>query len=254
MPPVLQMTPLLRETPFVFEEPKQSYFLLDCYQRDELLALGPLAPQRLKHIEWIHVVIQSAFKTQMMVARRLDIPHYQVCLSQIHALEFPHTLTYQEDYAANDFLYVSTEHSTEVERLLSTINFEQIGTRLLSRKPSHSVRQSFFQDFGICSGQCTSRKGDSLGIAKPSTKPGTTDPHQQELMITCSNVLTAMGITIFAFKKERFQSFAGKLAKGNQIEAMRLAITDEFNLCGIHEDQKTIPPSPLFPSSLDIYH
>ena len=45
------------------------------------------------------------------------------------------------------------------------------------------------------------------------------------------------------------RKFAGDLAQGNQIEAMRLALTDEANLCGVHEDKqndKDFPGVPVF--------
>jgi hypothetical protein len=133
-----------------------------------------------------------------------------------------------------------------VTRLLGTINFEDIGRDLLSQKPSDSVRQSFFQDFGICTNQNTSRTGEPLGIAKPRGKPGS---KEKALLVTCSNVLRAIGFLGFDFDQERLLNFAGKLVAGNQIEAMRCAITDEFNLCGVHEDQKNdseFPSVPVF--------
>jgi len=231
-------TPEDSSTPFVFEEPKPSYFLLDYTEKEKLLAMGPLAIKRLVYIERIHVVIQSVSKTQVSVARRLDLPHYQATMSQIQALVFPSIIFYQDKFVVNDFLYVTSEHSTEINQLFSTINFQHIGSRLLSRKPSNSMRQSYYQDFGFSSSQSTSRKDALLGISKPSTKPGTTDKPIQRLLTTCSNVLAAMDLRIFAFEKERLLCFAGSLAESNQIEAMRLAITDESNLCGIHEDRK----------------
>jgi hypothetical protein len=238
--------PHLKETPFIFEEPKPSYFLLGHSEQVFLLSLGPLAPGRLIHIEHIHVVSQSLNKIQVTVARRLDLPHYQATMEQVKQTMHPSICYYQDDYAANSFLYVSCEHSEEVTRLLGTIDFEGIGSKLLLLKPSDSVRQSFFQDFGICSGQCQSRKGEPLGIAKPSGKPGSKG---KELLVTCSKVLSAMGLRIFDFSQERLLKFAGELVAGNQIEAMRVAITDEYNLCGVHEDQKNdsdFPSVPVF--------
>jgi hypothetical protein len=56
-------------------------------------------------------------------------------------------------------------------------------------------------------------------------------------------------LQIFDFDNERLQNFVGDLAKGNTIKALHLAITDEANLCGIHEDQKNdreFPSVPVF--------
>jgi hypothetical protein len=52
---------------------------------------------------------------------------------------------------------------------------------------------------------------------------------------------------IFNFNNKHLWTFAGDLAKGNTIEAIRLAITDEVNLCGAHEDQQN---DGEFPSTL----
>jgi hypothetical protein len=113
------------------------------------------------------------------------------------------------------------------------------------------VQQSFFKDFGICLGWCTTQKGNgnALGIVKPSSKPGRQDELIQGLLATCSNILRALGLPIFDFDNKRLQTFAGNLAKGNTIEAIRLAIMDEKNLCGVHEDQQNdgeFPSVPLF--------
>ena len=117
-----------------------------------------------------------------------------------------------------------------------SIDFEGIGSRLLSRKPNHSVRQSFFEDFGFCTGISTSRKVDPLGISKPCIKPGTKDKIHQDLLLTCSKVIAAMGLHIFKFGEERRLTFSDDLVSGNVIEAMRLAITDESNLCGCDKE------------------
>jgi hypothetical protein len=50
-----------------------------------------------------------------------------------------------------------------------------------------------------------------------------------------------LGIQIFDFNKEHLLSFAGDLTVGNLIKVMHLAITDEANLCGVHEDQNNDP-------------
>jgi hypothetical protein len=79
------------QTPFVFEEPKPSYFQLDYSERQALLLLGPLAPSRLAHIERVFVVYQPLSKTQVAVAHRLDVPHYQATALQIQASTFPYS-------------------------------------------------------------------------------------------------------------------------------------------------------------------
>ena len=56
-----------------------------------------------------------------------------------------------------------------------------------------------------------------------------------------------MGIQIFDFEAEQLAAFAGALAKGNMIEALRLAITDKTNLCGVHEDQQNDDEFPAVP-------
>jgi hypothetical protein len=66
----------IHATPFVFEEPKTSYFELPFAERQELLSLGPLASARLLHIEKVHVVYQPLWKKQVTIARHLDAPHY----------------------------------------------------------------------------------------------------------------------------------------------------------------------------------
>jgi hypothetical protein len=79
--------------------------------------------------------------------------------------------------------------------------------------------------------------GDPLGISIPSGKPGNWDDLIKGLLGTCSEILCALGCTIFHFQPDHLRKFAGSLAQGNQIEAMRLALTDEGNLCGVHEDK-----------------
>jgi hypothetical protein len=56
------------QTPFVFEELQPSYFMLDYSEHQALLLLGPLASQRLAHIQRVYVVFQPISKTQIMVA------------------------------------------------------------------------------------------------------------------------------------------------------------------------------------------
>lgn len=168
----------------------------------------------------------------------------------------PAIIYYDEDYITNDFLYVSSLHTEEVDRLLGTIDFQALGSRLLSRKPKHSVRQSYFEDFGFCSGHSSSRKEQPLGIAKPALKPGTMDKNISELLVTCSDILRALCSTFFAFPEERLQEFASQLGEGNIIEAMRIAITDEDNLCGVHEDGKNdanFPAVPVFSEYIWLY-
>jgi hypothetical protein len=239
------------ETPFVFEEPKPSYYQLDMTERDALLSLGPMAPARLVYIETIHVVFQSYLKTQVTIATRLDLPHYQATTDILRSATFGSIIFYRDDdqHNKNDFLSVSTDHSPTVHRLLGTINFDKIGARLLKNKSKESVRQSFYEDYGICSSQCSSRRGDPLGISVPSGKPGNGDDFIKGLLGTCSQVLRALGCRSFQFNADRLRKFAGDLAQGNQIEAMRLALTDEANLCGVHEDKqndKDFPGVPVF--------
>jgi hypothetical protein len=195
-------------------------------------------------MERIHVVVQSPFQIQVTVACRLDLPHYQAKMAHVQETIHPSIHFYKDDYEANDFIYVSSQHSQEVTSLLSTINFEEIGANLLSLKPNDSVIQSFFQDFGICTSQCSSRKGEPLGISKPRGKPGS---KEKALLITCSKVLWALDLHVFDFDKERPLNFAGKLVEGKKNEAMRCAITDEFNLCGVHGDQKNDSKFPAVP-------
>jgi hypothetical protein len=178
--------PSQNETPFIFEEPKKSYFLLGHAERAQLLSLGPLAPRWLDHMERIHVIVQSPSQIQVMVARCLDLPHYQATMVHVQETIHPSIHFYQDEYAANDFIYVSCQHSKEVTSLLSTINFEEIGANLLLLKPADSVRQSFYQDLGICTSQCSSRKGEPLGISKPRDKLGS---KEKALLVTCSKVL-----------------------------------------------------------------
>jgi hypothetical protein len=111
------------------------------------------------------------------------------------------------------------------------------------------VHQSYFEDFGICLGQCTSWKENTLRIAKPSSKPGSQDGIIKELLTTCSNILRALSLRIFGFDDKHLLSFAGDLAEGNLIKAICLAIMDEVNLCGVHEDQNNNPKfssAPVF--------
>jgi hypothetical protein len=241
--------------PFVFEEAKASYFELEHGVRQALLSLGPMAPDRLAHIEKVHVVYQPLQETQITIARRLDLPHYQATTAQVMAAKFGNMGIYKNtdndgSNASNAFMmYVGSQHSGEVTHLLASIDFHALGTRLLSKKPKHSVRQSYFEDFGVTSSQSTNRKGDTLGISKPTTKPGTDEPVIKTLLRTCSDILRALNLKIFEFGAERVALFSGKLAPGNVVEAMRLAITDEANLCGIHEDQrndKGFPEVPVF--------
>jgi hypothetical protein len=136
--------PSQKETPFIFEEPKKLYYLLSHAERARLLALGPLAPCRLFHMERIHVVVQSPSQIQVTVARRLDLPHYQAKMAHVEETVHPSIHVYKDDYEANDFIYVSCQHSQEVTSLLSTINFEEIGANLLSLKPNDSVRHWYY--------------------------------------------------------------------------------------------------------------
>ena len=113
-----------------------------------------MAPARLAYIERVHVVFQHLSKIQITVAWRLDVPHYQTTMHNIKACSFPNIIFYRDGIPDSEsdggFVYVSSELSEEVEEQLASIDFVAIGRRLLSRKPNHSVRQSFFEDFGIC--------------------------------------------------------------------------------------------------------
>jgi hypothetical protein len=75
------VSPMKPETPFIFEEPKWTYFKLEIVEWQALLLLGPMAPQWLTHIERVHVVHPPLFKTQVTVARHLDVPHYQATMT-----------------------------------------------------------------------------------------------------------------------------------------------------------------------------
>ena len=132
------------KTPFIFEEPKPSYYLLDHAGRQLLLSLGPLSLERLIHIERVHVVSQSLSHTQVTVARHLDLPHYQATTKQVHNMVFSRVSFYRDDNTSNDFIYVGSVHNYGVDVLLRTIDIEAIGTRLLSKRPTESIRQSYF--------------------------------------------------------------------------------------------------------------
>jgi hypothetical protein len=60
-------------------------------------------------------------------------------------------------------------------------------------------------------------KGNTLRIAKPSSKPGSQDRIIKELLMTCSDIIRALSLQIFEFDDERLLSFAGDLAEGNLI-------------------------------------
>jgi hypothetical protein len=78
----------------------------------------------------------------------------------------------------------------------------------------------------------------------------------QGLLATCSNVLRPLGLPIFNYDDQHLKSFASGLAKGNRIEAICLAITDEKNLCGVHKDQQNdgeFPSVPVFSKFIVLY-
>jgi hypothetical protein len=81
------------ETPFVFEQPKPTYYLLDMTERDALLSLGPIAPARLVYIKRMHVVFQSLSLIQVTIAQRLDLPHYQATMPYCGLLHLNPLLT-----------------------------------------------------------------------------------------------------------------------------------------------------------------
>jgi hypothetical protein len=91
----------------------------------------------------------------------IGCPHYQATAAQIKACAFPTILIHRDDKTnrehATDFIYVSSNHSCKVDCLLATIGFAAIRCWMLKKKAAEeSAWQSYFEDFGICSGQCTS--------------------------------------------------------------------------------------------------
>jgi hypothetical protein len=108
-----------------------------------LLLLGPMAPQQLIHIKRVHVVLQPLFKTQVMVASRLDLPHYQAIMNMIKASKFLFIIIYWDGVTIpdsdDDFVYVRSDHSGDVDILLATIDFHVIGCGLLLTKPMQSM-------------------------------------------------------------------------------------------------------------------
>jgi hypothetical protein len=104
------VSPLKAETPFIFEEPKRTYFELDFAKRQVLFLLGPMAPQWLNYIERVHVVHQSLFKTQVTVAHRQDMPHYQAPMTMMKASTFKSIIIYRDGYTNpdmnDDFVYI----------------------------------------------------------------------------------------------------------------------------------------------------
>lgn len=57
-----------------------------------------------------------------------------------------------------------------------------------------------------------------------------------------------MGLQIFNYNSKHLATFAGDLVVGNTIEAMmRLTITNQSNLCGVHKDQNNDPAFSSIP-------
>jgi hypothetical protein len=162
---------------FIYEEP------MDCYWTDKnrLDDLGPYNSERWDKMRCIHFILPNMTHTgQAATPRTARVPHYQTTLLEMKAevaafrakggkIKFK---IYQpdKDYS-NEFLHVV---NSGVEGM-GAIDWDALAKLADKKEKGDKNRQRKFKDFGTTAGQCTTRVGSSVGVAKPSYKPGTKD-------------------------------------------------------------------------------
>ncbi len=72
---------------------------------------------------------------------------------------------------SNDFLHLVNHGMQDV----TSIGWVALASLAQKEAKGDKKRQRKFKDFGTTAGQCTTRVGSSVGVAKPSFKPGTKD-------------------------------------------------------------------------------
>jgi hypothetical protein len=162
---------------FIYEEPMESYWK----DKNRLDDVGAFNNERWDQMACIHFIVPNMTNNgQAATPKTARVPHYQTALSKMQ-LEVEAFRAAggkidikiygpDQDYY-NDFLHVVNSGVDS----MAAIDWDALAQLIDKKEKGNKNRQHKFKDFGTTTGHCTTHIGSSVGVAKPSYKPGMKD-------------------------------------------------------------------------------
>jgi hypothetical protein len=126
------------------------------------------------------------------------------------------------------------------------VDWDRLAEITYQEKEADSKRQHKFKDMGTTGGQCTTRVGSCVGVAKPGKKPGSTDPSIVQAMVALSDFTRSaefkwpVGLCPFSCddRNDPRNKFARRINRDCFIPARRIGLTNLEYPCGYHHSDE----------------
>jgi hypothetical protein len=191
-------------------------------------------------------------------AGSLDRPHYQISRAEYDEYRSNVTIFSKKrrlTIPVNEFLpgencsgpncTVVNILSPQMKACFEPVDFERLGQHVKMRSKCDPSRGNVYVDTGWASNLSSRRvKGEDCGVAKPAEL--TPHPSGKEIFADAMVALSKFSLLICPdsmskklnqVDKRRTSEFAAKHVKGNLLEVMRVALTNEKYLVGCHADK-----------------
>ena len=193
--------------------------------------------------------------TQAYLSRDMRHPHYQVFRKDGEARNLEALRRYGKRIAGLTLVEIKPTQATYCDDFLRVVNYpelEKIDTTMvreaLRGKSKDPERNNICQDLGYAGHRNSRREAKYLGIAHSNLMGPTTQYSFRKLFVdvtkTLDDLFPDVGAEVYN-DNSRNAVFAGEIAVGNRVEAMRLAETNEFGaIVNFHgDDQNCVTPS-----------
>jgi hypothetical protein len=187
---------------------------------------------------------------QVYFASRLDIPHYHVAakklpsyLLAIEALKRPDLeVTHVKSHSdlEGPHLNVYNHLTGQMRAIIADLPLLELADAVLVAKQKDMARGNRCIDVGFASDKNTKRSDEWGGVAVPNPLKDNGIPMFDAALLGMTQMLDlacqpAVRGKVFVDAK-RQKSFAGTLAPGNRIEALRVALSNDENMVVPHVD------------------
>jgi hypothetical protein len=168
---------------FVYEEPSKSYW----EKKKRLDDLGAFSYERWEEMDCIHFILPNMGENgQACTVRTARVPHFQTPLSkmesEVASFRQAGGIIKFKSYHPNRNYSNTFLHLNNLD-VRSTIDWNALARLASKASKGGKKRQQKYKDFGTTAGQCTTRVGSIIGVAKPSFKPGTKETCIEDAML-----------------------------------------------------------------------
>jgi hypothetical protein len=187
---------------------------------------------------------------QLYFASRLDIPHYHVAAQQLPSylrsisslkridLVVSHIKTHSD--LEGPHLNVYNKLTREMKKIVETLPLLELADAVLASEQKDKARGNRCIDVGFAGDKNTKRSDEWGGVAVPNPLKDNGRPIFVKALVAMTEMLdlacqpSLRGKVFVDPLREKL--FAGKLAPGNRIEALRVALSNEDNMVLPHVD------------------